>query len=88
MAAKHGWQCDVLLQREWEVSTAYRANGTPTGYLLDAEACIASELAIGADLLLRLAPTSPSTAGSNGHDQGLTAGTPPGRPRPRPGRAA
>ena len=88
MAAKHGWQCDVLLQREWEVSTAYRANGTPTGYLLDAEACIASELAIGVDLLLRLAPTSPSTAGSNGHDQGLTAGTPPGRPRPRPGRAA
>ena len=70
MAAKHGWQCDVLLQREWEVSTAYRANGTPTGYLLDAEGCIASERAIGADVLLRQAATSLSTAGSNEHDQG------------------
>jgi methylamine dehydrogenase accessory protein MauD len=73
MAAEHEWRCDVVLQREWEVHDAYRANGTPTGYLLDAEGRLASSLAIGADELLRLASSVPSTGGSNGHENSLTA---------------
>jgi peroxiredoxin len=45
----------VLLQKDGEVAKAYQANGTPTGYLINAEGKIASELAIGADALLKLA---------------------------------
>jgi peroxiredoxin len=45
----------VLMQKDSEVATAYQANGTPTGYLIDAEGKIASELAVGADALLGLA---------------------------------
>jgi peroxiredoxin len=45
----------VLLQKDSEVATAYQANGTPTGYLVDAEGKIASELAVGAEALLALA---------------------------------
>jgi peroxiredoxin len=44
----------VLLQRDSEVATAYRANGTPTGYLINAEGRTASELAVGAEALLAL----------------------------------
>jgi peroxiredoxin len=45
----------VLLQKDSEVATAYRANGTPTGYLINAEGRTASELAVGAEALLELA---------------------------------
>jgi len=45
----------VLLQTDSEVATAYQANGTPSGYLIDAEGTIASELAMGAADLLALA---------------------------------
>jgi peroxiredoxin len=45
----------VLLQKYSEAATAYQANGTPTGYLIDAEGRIASELAAGAEALLALA---------------------------------
>src|SRR6185369_8382163 len=38
-----------------EVAAAYQANGTPSGYLIDAEGRIASELAIGAEALVQLA---------------------------------
>jgi len=51
---EHPVNCPVLLQKYMEVSTAYKANGTPTGYLISAEGKIASELAIGADALLAL----------------------------------
>jgi len=44
----------VLLQKNSEVATAYQANGTPTGYLIDAEGKIASKLAVGAEALLEL----------------------------------
>jgi peroxiredoxin len=47
--------CPVLLQKEMEVATAYKANGTPTGYLINSEGKIASELAVGAETLLVLA---------------------------------
>ncbi len=45
----------ILLQKEMEVASAYQANGTPTGYLIDANGKIASGLAVGADALLALA---------------------------------
>ena len=55
----------VLLQKDSEVATAYQANGTPTGYLINAEGKIASELAVGAEALLALANGSrPSTLNS------------------------
>jgi peroxiredoxin len=45
----------VLLQKDTEAATAYKANGTPTGYLIDPDGKIASALAVGADALLKLA---------------------------------
>lgn len=67
LAAEHGWRCDVVLEPSWEVSNTYRANGTPTGYLLDAQGRVASSLAIGADALLDLAQGAPAVGSSNGH---------------------
>jgi peroxiredoxin len=52
---EHKVTCPVLLQKEMEVATAYKANGTPTGYLINSEGKIASELAVGAETLLALA---------------------------------
>ena len=52
---EHKITSPVLLQKDSEVATAYQANGTPTGYLIDAEGKIASELAVGAEALLALA---------------------------------
>jgi peroxiredoxin len=52
---EHKITSPVLLQEDSEVATAYQANGTPTGYLIDAEGRIASELAAGAEALLALA---------------------------------
>jgi peroxiredoxin len=51
-----GHQIDysVLLQDESEVAAAYRADGTPSGYLISAEGTIASDLAMGAEALLKL----------------------------------
>jgi peroxiredoxin len=45
----------ILIQRETEVSAAYRTNATPSGYLIDAEGKVASELALGIDMVLALA---------------------------------
>jgi peroxiredoxin len=53
--AEHQVQCPILVQEEREVSAAYGVKGTPSGYLIDAEGEIASELALGAEMLLRLA---------------------------------
>ena len=52
---EHKLTCPVLLQKEAEVATSYQANGTPTGYLVDASGKIASELAMGGEALLKLA---------------------------------
>jgi peroxiredoxin len=46
--------CCVLLQKRSEVAEAYKANGTPSGYLIDSDGKIGSGLAIGADALLEL----------------------------------
>jgi peroxiredoxin len=54
LAAEHKWRCDVVLEPGTAVMTAYKAFGTPTGYLIDAEGRIASDLAVGADALLAL----------------------------------
>jgi len=59
----------LVLQKEMEVAAAYKANGTPSGYLIDADGKIASELAIGANALLRLSegkgePTRKQTPGT------------------------
>jgi peroxiredoxin len=57
LVAHYGIRCLVLLQKEMEVATKYRATGTPMGYRIDGVGRIASELAVGAEPLLRLATT-------------------------------
>jgi peroxiredoxin len=54
LAAENKWRCDVLLEPGNDVMSAYKAYGTPTGYLIDAEGRIASDLAVGADAVLAL----------------------------------
>jgi peroxiredoxin len=51
---EHKLDCPVLLQKGSEVAEAYKANGTPSGYLVNADGKIASELAMGAEALLKL----------------------------------
>jgi peroxiredoxin len=55
LVEQHGIRCVVLLQKEMEVASQYRAQGTPMGYRIDAEGKFASELAVGAEPLLQLA---------------------------------
>jgi len=55
MAEQHNLYCDIVVEPGWEVASSYGTNGTPTGYLIDAEGRIASTLAVGADALLALA---------------------------------
>jgi len=54
LVEQYGIRCQVLLQKEMEVASHFRAQGTPMGYRIDAAGRIASELAIGAEPLLRL----------------------------------
>jgi peroxiredoxin len=65
LVEQHGIRCTVLLQEQMEVATQYRAQGTPTGYRIDAEGKIASELAIGAEPLLELAASSNARPGTD-----------------------
>jgi peroxiredoxin len=60
-AAKHGIRCSVLLQEGGEVSKAYKGTSTPSGYLIDEEGTLISDLAVGAELLMDLA-TNPSSS--------------------------
>jgi peroxiredoxin len=55
---QHGIRCLALLQKQGEVATQYRAQGTPMGYRIDASGRIASELTVGAEALLLLAAAS------------------------------
>ena len=55
LALQYGIRCMVLLQEQTEVASQYRAQGTPMGYRIDPEGRIASELAVGAESLLKLA---------------------------------
>ena len=85
---EHKLTVPVLLQGGMEVAAAYKANGTPSGYLIDAAGKIASGLAIGADALLEIATTprispgdQPQASASNGHgeDQSLVTASPTSR---------
>jgi peroxiredoxin len=51
----HKIRAPMLLQKVNEVAERYKAAGTPTGYLIDAEGRIASGVAVGAQALLALA---------------------------------
>jgi peroxiredoxin len=81
---EHKLACPVLLQKETEVAAAYKAGGTPSGYLISPDGKIASQLAMGAEALLALAagksetrnpkseaaPDLPEAAiGSNGNER-------------------
>jgi peroxiredoxin len=60
LVERFGIRCVVLLQEGTEVAARYHARGTPTGYRIDADGRIASELAIGAEPMLKLAgPAAP-----------------------------
>ena len=68
----YGIRCPVLLQKEMEVASKFRAHGTPMGYRIDGAGRIASELAVGAESLLQLAAAAaPSqrdaVPSANGH---------------------
>jgi peroxiredoxin len=68
-AANRGWteaagiRCPVLLDDGALTAAAYDAQGTPMGYLVDAEGRIAAPIAIGAEALLALAEPGAPTAG-------------------------
>jgi len=55
LVEKYGIRCVVLLQKEMEVASQFRAQGTPMGYRIDGAGRIASELTVGAEPLLKLA---------------------------------
>ena len=57
LVEQYGIRCLVLLQEQMEVAAMYGAQGTPMGYRIDGAGRIASELAVGAEVLLRLATT-------------------------------
>jgi peroxiredoxin len=58
LVERYGIRCPVLLQEQMEVAAKYGAQGTPMGYRIDGAGRIASELAVGAEPLLRLASMS------------------------------
>lgn len=74
LVERYGIRCPVLLQKEMEVASQYRAPGTPMGYRIDREGRIVSELAVGAEPLLQLAasPHAPGApaAQANGASKG------------------
>ena len=87
---RYGIRCLVLLQEQMEVASQFRAPGTPMGYRIDGAGRIASELAVGAEPLLKLAnaiapsqnvsaphvnKNDPSLARSRLNRNGLKAGT-------------
>jgi peroxiredoxin len=55
LVKEFGLRCRVLLQEGMAVAGKYQVTGTPVGYLIDERGAIASEQAVGADALLRLA---------------------------------
>jgi len=71
---QHGIRSLVLLQEEMKIASLFQAQGTPMGYRIDPAGRIASELAVGAEAVLKLAgklPTPPkSAARANGSEKG------------------
>src|SRR5437660_976639 len=72
LVGDHAIRCPVLLQKEMEVASQYQTGGTPTGYLIDEQGNIASELGVGADALLALA--LPNAARNGQGTNGAAAG--------------
>jgi peroxiredoxin len=64
LVEQYGIRCLVLLQENMEVASRYGAQGTPMGYRIDRAGRVASELTVGAQLLLQLA--APIAALKNG----------------------
>jgi peroxiredoxin len=60
-AAKHGIRCSVVLQEQGEVAKAYKGTSTPSGYLIDEEGTLISDLVVGAEPLMDLA-TNPKSS--------------------------
>jgi len=54
LAREHGLRCTVLLDAEGGIAAAYGTLATPTGYLIDEQGTIASELMAGARKVLGL----------------------------------
>lgn len=69
LVEKYGIRCVVLVQKQMEVASRFRADGTPMGYRIDASGRIASDLAVGAAPLLELAVPKAQLVDS-GHDTG------------------
>ena len=73
LVEQHGIRCVVLRQEQMEVASQYRAQGTPMGYRINAEGRIASDLAVGAEPLLKLAAAPldlvPKLPFGNGRDR-------------------
>jgi peroxiredoxin len=61
LVEQYGMRCPVLLQEKMEVGSLYKASGTPMGYLIDEQGNIASDLMVGAAVLLAVA-SDPSKA--------------------------
>ena len=79
LVEEFGIHCVMLLQKEMEVASTYRAQGTPMGYWIDAQGRIASELAVGAEALFKLAdlltlqPAKPNAIGNGAARHGTKA---------------
>lgn len=86
LLAEHSVRLPVAIQPRRDISLQYDVTGTPMGYLIDEQGVIASELAIGAPAVLRLAGASAGQPTAHkGHKPisasrilrtGLQAGTP------------
>jgi peroxiredoxin len=62
LVEQYGLRCVVLIQEQMEVAARFGAQGTPMGYRIDASGRIASELAVGAEALLRLSAQAADSA--------------------------
>ena len=77
-----GFAGTVLLQSEREIATAYRVDGTPMSYLIEADGAIASKIAAGVQATMILAGEMASVA-----DATATSSVREPAPRRAPGEA-
>jgi hypothetical protein len=65
LVEQHGIRCTVLLPKQVEVTSSYRAQGIPMGDRIDAEGKFASELTVGGEALLELSRRACHRPGSS-----------------------